>query len=95
MGTDAGSPFNEHGGNLQEINLLVQNGLTPMEAVVAATKTAAEVLGLQDSLGTIEEGKMADLVVLEGDPLAEPSFFGEKGKISLVMKGGEIIFRKE
>ncbi|MGQ9509125.1 MAG: amidohydrolase family protein, partial [Thermodesulfobacteriota bacterium] len=55
MGTDAGTPFNHHGKNLKEMELLVKIGLTPMEAIMAATKTASEVLGLEQKVGTLEK----------------------------------------
>jgi len=71
-GTDVFNPFCFPGFSLHdELDLLVQSGLTPMEALQAATHNAAEYLGRLDSLGTIEEGKMADLVLLEANPLAD------------------------
>jgi len=67
MGTDSG--VGPHGQNLRELGLMVDAGLTPTQALVATTKTAAELLGVEDDLGTIQEGKLADLVVVDGDPL--------------------------
>lgn len=89
MGTDAGTPFNHHGENLKEMELLVKVGFTPMEAIVAATKTASEVLGLEDKIGTLEKGKLADLVVLDGDPLKDITLFQRKEKILAIMKEGQ------
>ncbi|HEX9124677.1 MAG TPA: amidohydrolase family protein [Actinomycetota bacterium] len=66
MGTDC--PVAPHGTNLRELQLMAENGFTPTQALVAATSSAAELMGLQDELGTIEPGKRADLVVVEGDP---------------------------
>jgi imidazolonepropionase-like amidohydrolase len=68
MGTDC--PVAPHGTNLRELQLMAQNGFTPQQALVAATSSAAELMGLQDRLGTIEPGKLADLVVVDGDPFA-------------------------
>jgi imidazolonepropionase-like amidohydrolase len=68
MGTDC--PVAPHGTNLRELQLMAENGFTPARALVAATSSAAELMGLQDELGTIEPGKRADLVVVEGDPFA-------------------------
>ena len=70
-GTDSGSvPFVLQGFSLHdELQLLVESGLSPMEALQTATKNAAECAGRLDSLGTIEEGKIADLILLEGNPL--------------------------
>ena len=56
-----------------EIQRMVQHGLTPGQALAAATGTAAEALGLDEHLGTVTEGKLADLIVVDGDPLAEPA----------------------
>jgi imidazolonepropionase-like amidohydrolase len=67
MGTDSG--VTPHGRNLRELALMVEGGMTPMQAIVATTQTAAELMGLEDELGTLEPGKRADLVVIDGDPL--------------------------
>jgi imidazolonepropionase-like amidohydrolase len=66
MGTDC--PVAPHGTNLRELVLMSENGLTPQQALIAATSSAAELMGLKDQLGTLEPGKRADVVVLEGDP---------------------------
>jgi len=66
MGTDTG--VTPHGENLSELALMVEGGMTPSEALVATTRTAAELMGLEDDLGTLEPGKRADLVVVDGDP---------------------------
>ena len=67
MGTDSG--VTPHGENLRELALMVEGGMTPMQALVATTRSAAELMGLEDELGTLEAGKRADLVVVDGDPL--------------------------
>ncbi|WP_339153496.1 amidohydrolase family protein [Actinomadura luteofluorescens] len=67
-GTDAGTPLNPHGGLAQELELLVEHGLSPGEAVTAGTRNGAENLGLLDELGTVEVGKRADLILVDGDP---------------------------
>jgi tetratricopeptide (TPR) repeat protein len=86
-GTDAGGPFCFAGFSLHdELGLLVQAGLTPMEALQAATYNAAEFLGMMDSLGTIEAGKMADLVLLDADPIED---IANTGKIDAVVVGGK------
>jgi imidazolonepropionase-like amidohydrolase len=88
MGTDAGTPFNRHGGNAQEIIHLVDAGFTPMEAIVAATHTGSQCIGLERQVGTVEPGKLADLIVVEGDPLRDIKILGDKANILLVLKGG-------
>lgn len=88
LGTDAGlGPA--HGTNLQELGLLVRfGGLTPMQAIVAGTRTSAELCGLDGELGTVEAGKLADVVVVRGDPLADVDALGKPENILLVLKGG-------
>ena len=66
MGTD--SSVTPHGENLRELELMVDYGMTPTQALVATTKTAAELMGLEDELGTLEPGKRADVVLVDGDP---------------------------
>jgi imidazolonepropionase-like amidohydrolase len=67
MGTDSG--VTPHGRNLRELELMVAGGMTPAAALVATTRSAAELLGVDGDRGTIEPGKRADLVVVTGDPL--------------------------
>ena len=66
MGTDTG--VTPHGENLAELALMVEGGMTPNQALVAATRTAAELMGWDNELGTLEPGKRADLVMVDGDP---------------------------
>ena len=87
MGTDAG--VMPHGTNLRELGLMVDVGLTPMEAIVATTKTAAECLGWHGRLGTIEPGKLADIIICRDDPLADIRSLANNDNIWMVMKGGE------
>ena len=86
-GTDLGNPYCFPGFSLHdELGLLVKAGLTPMEALQAATYNAAEFLGMKDSLGTVEAGKIADLVLLEADPLED---IGNTRKIAAVVVNGK------
>lgn len=89
LGTDAG--ISEHGRNLRELAQLVSVGLSPMEAIVAGTRNAAELLGAADRTGTVEAGKLADLVVCGGDPLADVSLLGVPANVELVLQGGETV----
>jgi imidazolonepropionase-like amidohydrolase len=91
MGTDAGTPFNVHGDNLGELKFLVDCGFKPMEAIEAGTRIAAQVLGLEKELGTIEEGKRADLVLIEGNPLEDIEILCKRELIRLVMQDGKHI----
>lgn len=91
MGTDAGTNYNYHGNNAAEIVYFVNQGImSPMEAIQAATKVAAEAIMLDGDVGTLAPGKLADLVVLEGDPLQDISIVGRAEKIAAVYKGGAL-----
>jgi imidazolonepropionase-like amidohydrolase len=89
MGTDSG--VGPHGTNLRELGLLCDIGMSPMEAIVAATRTAARCLGWQDRIGTVEPGKLADLVVAAADPLANIRSLEKSENIVLVMKDGKVL----
>ncbi len=78
----------DHGENALELELMVRHGLSPMQAIVAATKTSAEACQVDDRLGTLEPGKLADLLVVEGDPLAEIGVLRDKTRLLVVMKEG-------
>ena len=91
MGTDAGTPFNLHGDNLGELKFLVDCGFAPMEAIEAGTRIAARVLGLEEELGTVEEGKLADLIMVEGNPLDNIEILLKRESIRLVMQGGKVV----
>ncbi|MEJ2170246.1 MAG: amidohydrolase family protein [Desulfobacterales bacterium] len=91
-GTDAGTPFNLHGQNLTEIKLLVDyGGFSPMEAIEAGTRISARVMGLENELGTIEEGKLADIILVRGNPLDDIDILLKEENIRLVMKGGVLV----
>jgi imidazolonepropionase-like amidohydrolase len=90
LGSDAAMPRVWHGGNARELELLVDFGLTPMEAIVAGTGSAAENVGRAADLGTVEPGKLADLVVVDGDPLADICVLQDKERIKLVLREGRI-----
>ena len=87
MGTDSG--VGPHGGNARELGLMVEHGgLTPMQALVASTRAAAELLRLDDQLGTAVPGKLADLLVVDGDPLADVRVLENRDRLALILKGG-------
>jgi len=87
MGTDAG--MFGHGDNAWELELLVGAGLTPMQALVATTATAAACIGLGDQVGTVQRGKLADLLVVDGDPLRDVGVLRDRARLALIMKDGE------
>ena len=88
MGTDAG--VMPHGTNLRELGLMVGIGMSPMEAIVATTKTAAECLEWDDRIGTVEAGKLADVIISSVDPIANINGLADNGNIPFVMQDGKI-----
>jgi len=92
-GTDVGNPYLVAGFSLHhELQLLVDAGLSPMEALQTATRNPAIFLGLQDRLGTIEKGKRADLVLLDANPLDQISNID---RIAGVVLGGQWLPRQQ
>ena len=85
FGTDAG--VFRHGMNWLEFGYMIEAGMKPMEAIKAATISAAELLGEKDKLGSIEINKLADIIAVDGDPLKDAKVFG---KVVFVMKGGVV-----
>ena len=89
MGTDQSTRLLT-GENLVELRFMVESlGMSPMQAIVASTATAAECLGRPD-LGTLEPGKLADVVVFDGDPLADIGSLGDPARMKLVVQGGAV-----
>jgi imidazolonepropionase-like amidohydrolase len=79
-----------HGQNAYELELLVGFGMTPMQAIIAATKNGAECLGLLDKIGTLETGKLADIIIVQGNPLKDIKVLQPKENIRMVIKDGII-----
>ncbi|PIC94772.1 aryldialkylphosphatase [Sporosarcina sp. P26b] len=88
MGTDAG--VFKHGTNLRELGLMVDAGMSPMESIIASTKTAAECLGWEDRVGTLETGKLADVLVVKGNPLEDIYSLANNDTIQVVIKDGKV-----
>ena len=88
FGTDAA--VYPHGENAQEFQYMVEAGMPPMEAIQSATRVPAEMLKIDDKVGTLEVGKWADIIAVDGNPLTDITVMR---KVSFVMKGGEV-FKK-
>jgi imidazolonepropionase-like amidohydrolase len=88
-GTDAGTPFNEHGQNVGEMIFLVDQGYSPVDALRAGTSVAARVLGVEKDFGTVEEGKVADLVMVKRNPLDDMKAL--LTSVAVVMQGGKVV----
>jgi imidazolonepropionase-like amidohydrolase len=89
MGTDSG--VGPHGQNAEELTLMVRHGMTPMQAIVATTHNAAVLMKLGHEIGTVEAGKRADLILVNGDPLADITVLQPHENIVLVMQGGDLV----
>ncbi len=87
FGTDQG--VGPHGRNAEELELMVKAGMTPMQAIVSVTKTASECIHMADEVGTLEPGKLADILVVDGDPLADIRTLRDRESLLLIMKGGQ------
>ena len=87
-GADSGTPLNPHGSLLPELELMIKYGMTPLEAIRAATSVAAEALGLGGETGRVAEGHAADLLAVTGDPAER---IGALGDVRLVLARGAII----
>ncbi len=88
VGTDAASPLNFHTEAIwREMSALVDSGMTPARAITAATKTGAEIIGRSNDLGTLEEGKLADIVIVDGDPLADINLLDY---VAVTIKDGQV-----
>jgi imidazolonepropionase-like amidohydrolase len=88
LGTDIATTYGV-GHNAKELELLTEAGLTPMEALMAGTSVAAEALGLEQDIGTIQEGKLADLLILNKDPLEDITCLLDKESIRRVAKSSD------
>ena len=89
VGTDAGTPYNAHDKTSYELELMVEYGVTPMDAILFATRNSAECLGIEATHGTLEVGKYADFIVLENNPLED---IRALRNISKVYKHGVLVF---
>jgi imidazolonepropionase-like amidohydrolase len=86
FGTDSG--VSPHGTNAKEFTLMVEHGMSPLAALRSATSDAAKALGMEDEIGTLEPGKLADVIALAGDPFQD---IHTTEKVVFVMKSGSIV----
>ncbi len=95
MGTDSGVPFTNPGNNLDELVHLVAMGLSPMDAIVVSTAASAKLLRMDERIGTLEEGKLGDFVVFDGNPLDDISLLRDKRRMKWVVKNGQVVIRRD
>lgn len=95
LGSDAGMEVTPHGENARELVQMVERiGVTPMEAISMATRGGSLVLGLDKEIGTVEEGKKADILIVNGDPSQDIALLLNKEKILQVLKEGDILVNR-
>jgi imidazolonepropionase-like amidohydrolase len=87
-GSDLLGPLQDRKARELEIKTEV---MSPMEALISATKTNAELFGMERNIGTVEEGKLADLLVVEGNPLENIAVLQKRDNLRLIMKGGRVV----
>jgi len=91
MGGDYGFAWTPHGTYARELSFFVKHvGLTPLEVIKCATKTGAEIMGRGDEFGTLEAGKLADILVVDGDVIADISILEDRSRFVAVMQGGVV-----
>ena len=90
MGTDAGTPFNVHGDNSQELQYMVDLGISNSDALKISTANAADLMGMEDR-GQIREGDFADLLIVSGNPLEDISAVADRGNHRSVVKNGSLV----
>jgi imidazolonepropionase-like amidohydrolase len=91
MGGDYGFAWNPHGDYAKELTFFVRHvGFTPLEVLTCATKTGAEIMGRSHEFGTVEAGKLADLLIVDGDVLADISVLEDRSKFIAVLQGGVV-----
>jgi len=93
MGSDAGSPCNPHGENARELALMVQAGMTPIDALIAATGHAADLLGMPGH-GRLKNGAVADLLIVDGNPADDIRAVADRSNHRLVVKNGQVTARR-
>ena len=89
-GGDYGFPWNPHGNNARDLEFFVDLlGYTPMEAIVAATSWGGAIMGRPGELGVVREGALADLLLVDGDPLEDVGILQDRNRLSAIMKDGQ------
>jgi imidazolonepropionase-like amidohydrolase len=89
FGTDAG--VYPHGWNARQFAYMVKWGMTPMQAIQAATVSAADLLGRSDTIGAVAPGRLADLIAVDGDPTKDITVLE---RVAFVMKGGQVVISR-
>ena len=94
FGTDAGTPFNHHGKNAEELMRIQEIGFSPAEAIIAATSLNAKMIGMDGEIGAISEGLIADIIVVDGDPMADTKVLLDTTNIHTVLQSGKRVAKR-
>jgi imidazolonepropionase-like amidohydrolase len=94
LGSDSGMPFVYHGENAFELAAMVDAGMTSLQAIMAATKSAADLLGLSDQVGVLGPGKLADILVVNGNPLEDIAILQDSANIMAVFQSGSLMINR-
>lgn len=94
MGSDSGMPFVYHGTNAFELTEFINAGMSEFDAIITATSNAASALGIEEKTGSIEKGKLADIILVKGDPLEDISVLTERDNIKTIFKEGKIVYNR-
>jgi len=90
VGDDFGTPIMPHGDYIPEMELYVKRlGIAPVDVIGWATRNGAELMGLGDEAGTVEAGRLADLVIVDGDPLVDIGCLADRDNLRGILLGGE------
>ncbi|MQF69229.1 amidohydrolase family protein [SAR202 cluster bacterium AD-804-J14_MRT_500m] len=90
LGSDAGNRYPQ-GGGARELEFMVRHGMSTMEALEAGTRKAAEAIGMEEEVGTLEAGKRGDLLILDGNPIVDINLLQDRSNLWLIVKGGQAI----
>src|SRR6056297_906364 len=90
-GSDAGMPMVDHGTNARELVEFVKAGMDEMEVIDSSTRMAAEALGLEDKIGTVSEGKLADIIIVKENPIENIETLTKTENIMMIIKDGDIV----
>jgi imidazolonepropionase-like amidohydrolase len=91
VGDDFGAAPLLHGEYTRELEAYIKVGMSPLEVITWATRNGADLMGMKDDLGTIEPGKLADMLVVNGNPARDITLFQDRTNLDMIMKGGQFV----